>query len=886
MTQKKWDQKEATELCLNYFNNDEFATSVFLGKYALRNEDNEILEPTPDYMHKRMAKEFARIEANYPNPMSEDEIYQLFCRKNGQEFGIGPVIPQGGPMSGIGNNTKIQSLSNCFVIPSPQDSYGGILFTDQQQAQIMKRRGGVGFDISPIRPKGLKTANSAGTTDGIGVFMERFSNTCREVAQNGRRGALMSTISCFHAQLETFINIKRDRVKVTGSNISTKIFDEFMIAVENDSLFTLRWPVDIPIEKAKVTKVVRARDIWEQIIDASWDCAEPGILFWDNISKNTPSNAYKSKGFEAISTNPCAELILSNYGNCALLLLDSTQFVKNAFMSNAYFDFEQFDIVAQKAQKLMDDLIDLEIENDDKIIEKIKSDPEDDEVKRVELNLWEKIKDANIQGRRTGLGITAFGDTLAMLNVRYGSSESIQWADKIYKALALASYRSSVKMAKERGAFPAYEYDLEKDHPFIMQIMNEDEQLNNDYKLYGRRNIANTTSAPAGSVSTMTQTTSGIECAFLLSLIRRKKINPNDKDAKVDFIDKLGDKWTEFKIYHHNFKRWMDVTGKTNVEESPYHKATSNDIDWVASVKVLAAAQKWICHSISKTINLPQNTTHETISKVYMEAWKSGCKGVTVYRDKSRDGVLLSDNKVEINLNTRYDGCPIEEVQELCRIGRKYHENMPDGYSKILDDIEFYINKRLGKTEERSLEETTIHAPKRPKEVDCDIHQVKINGESWTILVGLLNDKPYEIFGGLSKFIEIPKKCKTGKLVKNGKKEGLTTYNLLFGTDDNETKVKDIVSAFENALHGAFTRNISLSLRHGIPLQYIVEQMQKDRLSDMQSFSRVTARVLKTYIKDGTKAGESSCPECGAKGTMMYQEGCVSCINCKYSKCS
>jgi ribonucleoside-diphosphate reductase alpha chain len=893
MTQETWDDHEAITQTTGYFDNDELAPSVFVGKYALRNNDDQVLEPTPDYMHRRLAREFARIEAKYPNPLSEERIYGLLSKRPGR-LGMGPVIPQGSPMSGIGNPYRLQSLSNCFVIPSPVDSYGGILFTDQEQAQVMKRRGGVGFDISQIRPRGLKTANAAGTTDGIGIFMERFSNTCREVAQGGRRGALMLTVSVKHPEIETFIHIKRDKTKVTGANVSIRVTDDFMQAVDDDAHFTLQWPVDVSLEQATVTRRVRARDIWEQIVDAAWDSAEPGVLFWDAIERMSPADAYASCGFRSTSTNPCGEIPISGErsDSCRLLVVDLTHFVFDPFKSSTSFDFAAFNETVQDAQRLMDDLVDLELEAVDAIIAKVKADAEPEHVKRIELELWERIRSAGKDGRRTGLGITGLGDALAMLNIQYGSQASVDRTGEIYRELALGAYRSTVTLAKERGAFPVYDFDLEKDHPFLKKVMNADKDLARDWKRYGRRNIALTTTAPVGSVSTLTQTTSGIEPAFLLSYTRRKKVNPNDKNARVDFVDRLGDRWTEFPVYHHNFKTWMDVTGKTDVRESPYHQATSNDVDWLMSVKLQAAAQEWVCHSISKTCNLPQDASHDTISKVYLEAWRSGCKGFTVYRDRSRDGVLVSDTKVSIDLNTRYDGVPTEEVETLYRLGRKYQQHMPAGYIKTLSELETYLTRRLNRADVTSDDsdvkvEQIIenHAPKRPKELPCDIHQVKVSGESWTMLVGLFGDQPYEVFGGLSQYVEIPRKWKQGKLQKNGKKDGITTYNLAFGPEGEEVKVKDVISVFENATHGAFTRTISLALRHGIPIQYVCEQLMKDKHSDMQSFSRVTARVLKTYIKNGTSSGETTCWGCGVKGSLTYQEGCVACKACGASKC-
>ena len=837
-----YTRDEAYAASLDYFKGDELAASVFVSKYALRDVDGNLLEETPSDMHARLASEFARIEKKYVNGMPFTEILQHLTSWE--------IVPQGSPMSAMGNPYKMQSLSNCFVIDAPQDSYGGILYADQEQAQIMKRRGGVGFDISTIRPKGEKTANAAGTTDGIGIFMERFSNTCREVAQGGRRGALMLTISVKHPEIETFINIKRDLKKVTGANISIRISDDFMQAVKDDTEYTLQWPVDVPVSQAKITKVVKAKAVWDQIVDSAWTSAEPGLLFWDTVTKWTPTEAYAHKGYANVSTNPCSELILSAYDSCRLLLLNLTKFVDNPFSTGettATFNVERFNQVAYKAQKLMDDLVDLELEAIDKIVSKIESDPESPAVKRLELDLWKKIREATAGGRRTGLGITGLGDALAMLNVQYGSDESIRLTEEIYKQLALAGYQASVDMARDRGTFPVYNWETELNSPFLQRVMEADPELRRQWKKYGRRNIALTTTAPAGSVSVVTQTTSGIEPAFMLVYTRRKKIMATDAQSRVDFIDDLGDKWQEYKVYHHGFKQWMDVTGlsEDKIEQSPYFNSTSDKIDWTASVKLQAAAQKWVCHAISKTCNLPANVSKETVAEVYMAAWESGCKGFTVYRDGSRSGVLVAAGKKE----EKTAGQPA-----------KVSEN---------------------------------HAPKRPKELPCDIHRINVKGaegsESYLVLVGKLAGAPYEIFCGLSSHVEVPRKSKSGTLIKNGKKDGVATYNLMipYGEDDC-LLFKDVVELFANPLYGAFTRSLSLNLRHGIPVQYIVEQLQKDKHSDMQSFSRVIARVLKTYIPDGTKStSDKKCPECGGE-SLTYSGGCPQCTNpnCGWTKCS
>ena len=831
MSYTKGEVRERTNA---YFDNDELAPDVFM-KYALRDESDNLLEADPDMMHRRLAREFARIERKYPNPMGEESIYNLL-----KDFKY--IVPQGSPMSGIGNPYQLQSLSNCFVVEQPNDSYGGILFTDQEQVQIMKRRGGVGFDISTIRPKGQPTSNAARSTDGIGVFMERFSNSCREVAQGGRRGALMLTIDCRHPEIETFIDIKRDLKKVTGANISIRFTDEFMQAVEVGSDFTLRWPVEEPAGSAQITKVVNAKQVWDKFVDAAWASAEPGALFWDTVIDNGIVDRYRDVGYKTISTNPCGEIPLSPYDSCRLMVVNLTSFVKDPFTKNAEFDFIEFGNAVYAAQRLMDDLVDLEVECVDRILEKIEKDPQPDHVKRIERDLWNKIREAGTNGRRTGLGVTGLGDALAALGLKYGSDNSIHMTEVIYSWLAKNAHYSSLVMAQERGAFPVWDYEKEKDHSYLKRVMETTSALHDDaldmWKATGRRNIALTTTAPVGSVSCLTRTTSGIEPAFMLSYKRRRKITQGDLTSRHDYTDSLGDKWQEYTVYHHWFKKWMDVTGKTNPEESPYWGGTANDIDWSKSVEIQAAAQKWIDHSISKTCNLPNSATRETVNDVYMKAWKTGCKGFTVYRDGCRAGVLVAADE-------------------------------PKKESKKTDD------GRL--------------VPKRPKSLPCDIHRVNIrNGdsqESWLVLIGLNDGKPYEVFCGIPENIEIPKKYRSGNLVKNGKRDGVATYNLLVpvGEDDNLI-FKDIVNLFDNPTQGAFTRTISLALRHEVPLHYVVEQLQKDKNSDMFSYARVIARVFKGYIKDGTKSTEKGCPECG-NPELVYQEGCLSCKSCGYSKC-
>jgi len=827
-----YSDNEVLKKTHEYFDGDELAPDVFL-KYALRDSTGQLLESDPDQMHRRLAHEFARVEAKYPNPMSEDEIYDLLK-------GFADVVPQGSPMSGIGNPYQLQSLSNCFVIDAPHDSYGGILFSDQEQVQIMKRRGGVGMDVSNIRPKGQPTSNAARTTDGLGIFMERFSNSTREVAQGGRRGALMLTIDCRHPEIETFIDIKRDLKKVTGANISIRFTDEFMQAVENNSEFTLRWPVEKNVEDAEITKVINAKQVWNKFIDAAWTSAEPGALFWDTIIKNGIPDCYQDIGYKTISTNPCGEIALSPYDSCRLMVINLTSFVLNPFTDCAKFDFSRFRSVAYKAQRLMDDLVDLEVECVDRILTKIDSDPQPDHVKKIEKDLWIKIKATGLNGRRTGLGITGLGDAIAAMNVRYGSDFSISMTKDIYKELAIGAHCSSLILATERGAFPVFNYEKEKDHVYLNKIMELcGPDMVDMWKKTGRRNIALTTTAPVGSVSCLTRTTSGIEPSFLLSYKRRRKITQGDIQSRTDYIDPMGDKWQEYTVYHHWFKKWMDATGKADPQESPYWNATANDIDWEKSVDIQAAAQQWVDHSISKTCNLPNSATRETVDAVYMRAWKTGCKGFTVYRDGCRAGVLVANDE------------PKKEVK---------------------------------KSDDR-------FSPKRPKSLQCDIHRANIkNGdasESWLVLIGLSEGIPYEVFCGIPENIEIPKKFKVGTLLKNGKRDGITTYNLLVPTgsgEDDNIIFKDIVNLFNNPTQGAFTRTISLALRHDVPLHYVVEQLQKDKNSDMFSYARVIARVLKGYIKDGTKSTEKGCPSCGSS-ELFYQEGCLSCKSCGFSKC-
>lgn len=1153
------DHNQAINESLDYFAGNKIAASVFVGKYALKDESGAILESTPRAMHHRLAKEFARIESKYPNALSEEEIFGYL-----DEFKY--IIPQGSPMAGIGNPYQIMSISNCFVIESPYDSYGGILKTDQEQAQIMKRRGGVGFDISTIRPKGLQTANAALTTDGIAVFMERFSNTCREVAQGGRRGALMLTLSVHHPEIRTFIHIKEDLKKVTGANISIRLSDEFVNAVRNKEKVQLRFPVDST--NPSISEMVDAEELWTEIIAAAHKSAEPGLLFWDSVMKNCPANCYPD--FKTISTNPCqpgwatvltpegirtfdnidvgstiwsgkrwtqvvnkvctgvkpvygyktragifygtenhrvvsggekievasadsidtsqgevssqditenidpqdimdglvwgdgefhkasnrvflhigqddqcyfdseighlivehrpgikqtayavrttnevlnktyerelhldwlysashrkirgflrglftangtvvgnrvqlkssclklveqvqlmlsmlgvssyyttnkahevefengvyqcresydlsigtkqgrqlfqqligfihpekqkklqaslelrpsskppktsyeivdtqylgeekvyditveadehtywtggllvsncGEITLSAYDSCRLLLVNALSFVKNPFLKPE-MDWKKYGEVVRVAQRLMDDIVDLELECIDGILAKISADPEPEEVKTIEFNLWKKIKQACVNGRRTGLGLTGVGDLVAAMNMRYGSKESIEFVENLYNLLAVNSYRSSVNMAMERGAFPAYSYEAERNHPFIQNVMQANPELHANYMRYGRRNIANLTTPPAGSTSMLAKSiigygvSSGIENVLYVRAIRRKKINPNDKDARVDFVDDLGDKWTEFSVYHNGFEAWKQITGKTDsdIHESPYWNSTADDVDWVAKVDMQGVAQKWIDHSISNTTNLPEDADIETVKKVYMRGWEQGCKGITIYRKNSRAGVVLDEK------------------------------------SKQTTKKEVLIEN---------------HAPKRPQELECDVYHSTVQGERWTIFVGKLDGKPYELMGGLAKFVNFPKRVRNGKIVKHNGEINPARYDFHYDHDrgpEDETIIRDIGNVFENPVHSAFTRTISLNLRHGVPVQYVTEQLLKgaEKESDLYSFSRVMSRVLKNYILDGTKTSQKKCPDCKSTN-LSYQQGCITCLDCGSSKC-
>ncbi len=834
---------EAFQKSLEYFKGDELAAKVWVNKYALKDSQGNIFELSPDDMHRRLAKEINRIEKKYPNPLSEEKIFDLLK-------GFKYIVPQGGPMTGIGNNYQIASLSNCFVIgeDKPADSYGGIMKTDQEQVQLMKRRGGVGHDLSHIRPKGSPVLNSALTSTGVVPFMERFSNSTREVAQDGRRGALMLSISIKHPDAEDFIDAKLQAGKITGANISVKIDNDFMEAVVNNKKYVQQFPIDS--DNPVYTKEVDARKLWEKIRHNAWKSAEPGILFWDTVINESIPDCYADLGYRTVSTNPCGEIPLCPHDSCRLLAINLYSYVEKPFTSKAKFNFDLFKEHVGYAQRIMDDIIDLELEKIDKIIEKIQNDPESEEVKQIELNLWKNIRKKAVEGRRTGVGITAEGDMIAALGLRYGSDNAIDFSVEVHKNLALAAYRSSVTMAKERGAFAIYDAEREKENPFILRIKEADAELYNDMVKYGRRNIALLTIAPTGTTSLMTQTTSGIEPVFMPVYKRRRKVNPNDTDVTVAYTDESGDAWEEYNVFHHHFLTWLKVK-KYNIDEvkkyneeqidelikkSPYYKATSNDIDWLAKVKMQGAIQKWVDHSISVTVNLPKDVSEELVGNLYIEAWKSGCKGVTVYRDGSRDGVLISNKK------------------EKKDTGLEYHQ-----------------------------------APKRPKSLEADIVRFNNNNEKWIAFVGLLNGRPYEIFTGIAEedALPIPKSITKGYIIKNRDENGNKRYDFQYTNKYGFHITIEGLSYKFNPEFWNYAKLISGVLRHGMPIENAVDLISSLHLDSetINTWKKGVERALKRYIPDGTKpkAGKK-CENCGSE-SLIYQEGCLICQSCGSSKC-
>lgn len=845
-TYQKYPIEEVKAAAKKYFHGDSLAGDVWANKYALKDSDGNIYELTPDEMHHRIASEIARIEKKYPNPMSEDEIYQVL-----KDFRY--IVPQGSPMAGIGNNFQISSLSNCFVIGNKgcSDSYGGIMKTDQEQVQLMKRRGGVGHDLSHIRPTGSPVKNCALTSTGVVPFMERFSNSTKEVAQDGRRGALMMSISIKHPDSEAFIDAKMAEGKITNANVSVRITDEFMQCVRENKPFVQQYPIDSP--NPKYTKEINARDLWNKIIHNAWKSAEPGVLFWDTITRESIPDCYADLGFKTLSTNPCGEIPLCAYDSCRLLAINLYSYVDNPFTPEARFNYQLFSKHVGMAQRMMDDIVDLEIEKVDAILEKINSDPEDAEVKRIEVNLWKNIKEKCLQGRRTGIGITAEGDMLAALGKRYASDEAIDFSTEIQKMLAYNAYRSSVNLAEERGAFQVFDAKREENNPFIKRLRAIDEDLYQKMRRVGRRNIAMLTIAPTGSVSLCTQTTSGIEPVFMVVYKRRRKVNPNDKDVNITFTDSVGNAFEEYNVFHHKFLTWLQVNGY-NVEEvmnyddeklneiiakSPYYKATSNDIDWVSKVKMQGSMQKWVDHSISVTVNVPKETTEELVSQIYLTAWESGCKGMTIYRDGSRDGVLVSKDTKKENAND---------------------EHLPD-----------------------DIHETT--APPRPKELECDVVRFQNNHEKWIAFVGKLHEKPYEIFLGKAEDFFLPPYVENGIIVKEKKGNEMSRYDFRYIDKGGYEVIMQGLSRAGNKEYWNYAKLISGILRHGMPIQYVVDLVQNLNVEEdnINTWKNGIVRALKKYIPDGTIDEKEKCPTCGSK--LIFEDGCKHCRNCGYSKC-
>lgn len=839
---KTYTYDEAYNASLEYFKGDELAARVWASKYALKDSFGNIYELTPDDMHRRIAGGIARIEAKYPNPMSADEVFSLLR-------GFRYIVPQGSPMAGIGNNYQIGSLSNCFVIglTGRPDSYGGIIKIDEEQVQLMKRRGGVGHDLSHIRPKGSPVKNSALTSTGLVPFMERYSNSTREVAQDGRRGALMLSVSIKHPDSEAFIDAKMTEGKVTGANVSVKIDDEFMRAALSDGKYTQTYPItgDNPL----YSKDINAKALWNKIVHNAWKSAEPGVLFWDTILRESVPDCYADEGFTTVSTNPCGEIPLCPYDSCRLVAINLYSYVRDPFTDHASFDFDLFRTHVRKAQRIMDDIIDLEMEKIDKIIDKIASDPETDEVKQTELNLWLKIRKMTLKGRRTGCGTTGEGDMLAALGYRYGTPEATAFSVEVHKQLALAYYGASVDMAAERGAFEVYDAEREKDNPFIQRLREADPALYEKMVRQGRRNIACLTIAPTGTTSLMTQTTSGIEPVFLPVYKRRRKVNPSDENVVIDFVDEVGDAFEEYIVYHHKFVEWMRTRGiepRRNmsaeeldelVAQSPYYKATSNDVDWMEKVRMQGAVQKWVDHSISVTINLPADTTEEMVGKLYAEAWRVGCKGSTVYRDGSRNNVL-------------------EAVKKKPKPG---------------------------------LIHTPEHIVKRPIELEADVVRFQNNKEKWIAFVGLVDGKPYEIFTGLADDedgIFCPKSVSHGKIIKAQAADGSKRYDFQFiNKRGYKTTIEGLSEKF-NPEFWNYAKLISGVLRYGMPIDQVLKLVSGLELDSdsINTWKNGVERALKKYIPNGTNAKGQKCPHCGAE-TLIYQEGCLICTSCGTSKC-
>lgn len=842
-TRNIYTQEEAFEASKKYFKGDELAAQVWINKYALKDSDGNLYEKDPSQMHMRIADEIARIEKKYPNPLSKEEILEVI-----KDFKY--IVPQGSPMAGIGNPYQIASLSNCFVIGNDgnSDSYGGIMKIDEEQVQLMKRRGGVGHDLSHIRPKGSPVQNSALTSTGVVPFMERYSNSTREVAQDGRRGALMLSISINHPDAEDFIDAKMIQGKVTGANVSVRIDDAFMKAVENKEKYIQKYPIHS--ENPLSTIEIDANTLWNKIVHNAWKSAEPGILFWDTIINESVADCYAEDGYRTVSTNPCGEIPLCPYDSCRLLAINLFSYVENPFTKDAFFDFDLFRKHIGYAQRIMDDIIDLELEKIDKILEKINQDPQSDEIKRTERLLWENIKHKAQEGRRTGIGITAEGDMLAALGIKYGSEEGIKFSIEIHKTIAIEAYRASVETAKERGAFAIYDAKKEENNPLIKRIKKEDPQLYYEMTEYGRRNIALLTIAPTGTTSLMTQTTSGIEPVFLPVYKRRRKVNPNDKNVRIDFVDEVGDCWEEYIVFHHKFKQWMEVNNIATdknysqdeindlIKKSPYYQATSNDVDWLNKVRMQGAVQKWIDHSISVTINLPNDVSEELVGKLYLEAWKVGCKGVTVYRDGSRSGVLIAaDEKEEVTKQNALTSFPIT----------------------------------------------------RPEVLEADVVRFQNNKEKWIAFIGVIEDKAYEIFTGLADDedgILLPRSVNKGYIIKAKDEKGNSRYDFQY---TNKRGYKTTIEGLSHKFNPEFwnyAKLISSTLRHGMPIENVVELINSLQLDSesINTWKNGVARALKRYIEDGVEVNKQKCDNCNSS-QLVYQEGCLTCKDCGTSKC-
>ena len=846
MEKKTYSYDEAYNASLQYFKGDELAARVWVNKYAVKDSFGNIYEKSPEDMHWRIANEVARIEAKYPNALSAQELFDLL-----DHFKY--IVPQGSPMTGIGNDYQVASLSNCFVIglEGAADSYGAIIRIDEEQVQLMKRRGGVGHDLSHIRPKGSPVKNSALTSTGLVPFMERYSNSTREVAQDGRRGALMLSVSIKHPDSEAFIDAKMTEGKVTGANVSVKLDDEFMQAAVEGRMYTQQFPIDS--DHPMVSKQINASALWKKIVHNAWKSAEPGVLFWDTIIRESVPDCYADLGFRTVSTNPCGEIPLCPYDSCRLLAINLYSYVINPFTPEARFDFDLFKKHIALAQRIMDDIIDLELEKIERIMEKIDADPESEEVKGAERHLWEKIYRKSGLGRRTGVGITAEGDMLAAMGLRYGTEEATEFSELVHKTVALEAYRSSVNMAKERGAFEIYDAEREKNNPFINRIKDADPALYEDMVRYGRRNIACLTIAPTGTTSLMTQTTSGIEPVFMPVYMRRRKVNPNDANVRVDFVDETGDTFEEYVVFHHKFLTWMEVNGYDPnkhytqeeiddlVAKSPYYKATSNDVDWLMKVKMQGRIQKWVDHSISVTINLPNSVDEELVNRLYVEAWRSGCKGCTVYRDGSRAGVLISTKKDK------------KKEEEEC-------------HCKPPQVVEV-----------------------RPKVLEADVVRFQNNKEKWVAFVGLLDGRPYEIFTGLQddeEGIVLPKSVTSGRIIKNYDEDGVKRYDFQFENKRGYKMTIEGLSEKFNKEYWNYAKLISGVLRWRMPIEQVIKLVGSLQLDseNINTWKNGVERALKKYVQDGTEAKGVKCPNCGHE-TLVYQEGCLICKTCGSSRC-